>query len=541
MGIGDGTAALSKALSVLEMVGGAPDGMSNAELLDRSGLPKTTLYRILATLIEHGLLRRDPTHRVYRLGFHYLELVRNSYLMPDLVVAATAELRALRDLTGETAYLAALDGHEVISLERCDGAHSQRSSAALGRSKPVYCTGQGKAILSRMPRDEREALLRNVTMTTLTPHTITDRRRLQVELQITATRGYAIDDEEIVLGVRCVAAPIVDSEGRVRGAISVAGPTYRMSLPRLELLGPELADAARRVGAQLESGGHASDGEEVSAASPSWAFHGAFPVWWAERDALYWADTLAPAVHAFSVDPRGAKPGGPSGRGDDRVVRQFDTPITGMQLRPEGLLIVQPSRHLILAPDDTLTVCEGGSVWNDPDLTLLCTDGSGHTWGWLHRDSRGHLGIVNDAERFEGIWSFDERIDSMTWSADGETAFAAASASGTLYMMRRGSSSVRRFATLPPGSGRLSGVTLDDRGGLWTALRDGWSLMRFSADGTLERIVSLPVAAPTGLAFMRDAQHRAALYITSDRNHQPIESLASAPLSGHLLRLPFDS
>ncbi|MEX3982157.1 IclR family transcriptional regulator C-terminal domain-containing protein [Paraburkholderia sp. EG287A] len=531
MSIGDGTAALSKALTVLEMVGATPHGLTNAELLEHAGLPKTTLYRILATLIEHGLLRRDATHRVYRLGFRYLELVRNSYLMPDLVAAATPELRTLRDLTGETTYLAALDGSDVISLERCDGAHSQRSAAALGRSKPVYCTGQGKAILSRMPRDEREALLRNVTMTALTPHTITDRRRLQVELRITATRGYAIDDEEIVLGVRCVAAPIVDSEGRVRGALSVAGPAYRMSLARLELLGPELAEAARRVGAQLQAGSAGTETDEVSPVSASWAFHGAFPVWWAKREALYWADTLAPALHVFSPA---------AGDQNDRIACQLDAPINGMQLRPEGLLIAQTGRHLVFGPDDTLTVFEGTSVWTDPDIALLSTDPGGHTWAWFERGNHGHLGFINDSQRFEAVWKFSERIDSLTWSADGEQAFAAASASGTLYLLRRGSSSVRRFASMPPGSGRLSGVALDDRGGVWAALRDGWSLMRFTAEGALEGIVSLPVAAPTGLAFVRDATRRASLYITSDRNHQPIESLASAPLSGHLLRLQFD-
>ncbi|KLU25248.1 IclR family transcriptional regulator [Caballeronia mineralivorans PML1(12)] len=528
MSIGDGTAALSKALTVLEMVGAAPKGMTNADLLEHAGLPKTTLYRILATLIEHGLLRRDLAHRVYRLGFRYLELVRNSYLMPDLVVAAATELRALRDLTGETTYLAALDGSEVISLERCDGAHSQRSAAALGRSKPVYCTGQGKAILSRMPRDERDSLLRGVTLTALTPRTITDRGRLQVELRITAARGYAVDDEEIVLGVRCVAAPIVDNEGRVRGALSVAGPAYRMSLARLELLGPELAEAARRVGMQLQSGSRTAETEEVSAVSSSWAFHGAFPVWWAARGALYWADTLAPVLHAFD----GAS---------DRIVCHLDAPIAGMQLRPEGLLLAQAGRHLILAADETLTVHEGSSVWNDPDVTLLCTDAMGHTWGWMQRGNHGHLGFVNDAQRFESKWKFSETIDSMTWSADGACAYAAASASGTLYALRRGSSNVRRFASMPPGSGRLSGVALDARAGVWAALRDGWSLMRFTAEGVLDHIVSLPVAAPTGLAFVHDGSQRASLYITSDRNHQPIESLASAPLSGHLLRLQFDA
>ncbi|MBC8749815.1 MULTISPECIES: IclR family transcriptional regulator domain-containing protein [Paraburkholderia] len=532
MATGDGTAALSKALTVLEMVGATPYGLSNADLLESAGLPKTTLYRILATLIEHGLLRRDATHRVYRLGFRYLELVRNSYLMPDLVAAATPELRTLRDLTGETTYLAALDGSEVISLERCDGAHSQRSAAALGRSKPIYCTGQGKAILSCMPRDERDTLLRGVTMTALTPRTITDRRRLQVELRITAARGYAIDDEEIVPGVRCVAAPIVDNEGRVRGALSVAGPAFRMSLARLELLGPELADAARRVGAQLQSHASRAEADEVGAVSSGWAFHGAFPVWSAARGTLFWADTLAPALHAFTPGPTSAR---------ERMVCGLDAPIVGLQLRPEGLLIAQAGRHLILADDDTLTAHEGSSVWNDPDITLLGTDAAGRTWAWFETGNSGHLGFITDVQRFEAVWKFSEKIDSLTWSADGVTAYAAASASGTLYMLRRGSSNVRRFASMPPGSGRLSGVALDDTGGIWTALRDGWSLMRFGADGALERVVSLPVAAPTGLAFVPGDAGRASLYITSDRNHQSIESLAGAPLSGHLLRLEFDA
>ncbi|MGU7770457.1 IclR family transcriptional regulator domain-containing protein [Burkholderia sp. MR1-5-21] len=527
MGIGDGTASLGKALTVLELVGAAPGGMTNAALLAQAGLPKTTLYRILATLIEHGLLRRDASHRVYRLGFRYLELVRNAYLMPDLVAAATPELRALRDLTGETTYLAARDGNEVISLERCDGAHSQRSSAALGRSKPIYCTGQGKAILSRMPRDERDALLRSVTMTALTPHTITDRRRLQVELRITATRGFAIDDEEIVLGVRCVAAPIVDGAGRVRGALSVAGPAYRLSLARLELLGPELAEAARRVGMQLDVARPATEQEEVTPVGDGWAFHGAHPVWSAAQRRLYWADTLAPAVHAFD----GAH---------DRIVMRLDEPITGMQLRTDGLIVTQARRVWMVGADGAACAHDGVSAWNDPAMSLQCTDARGVTWGCLQRDGIVRVGFINATRHFETRWQFSEPIDAIAWSGDGATAYALGPASGTIYTMQRGSETIRRFASMPPGSGRLCGIALDDGDGIWVALRDGWSLMRFTGDGALDRVVSLPVAAPTGLAFVRDGRD-ASIYITSDRNHQPIESLASAPLSGHLLRLRIDA
>ena len=130
-------------------------GISQAQLGEQVPLPRTTLYRIIATLIDRGMIRRDPTRKVYRLGFKYLEMVRNAYLEPDLVSSASEELRALRDLTGETSYLAVLDGNQVLSLERCDGAHTQRSAsqeqaqtrqpaqpAPHHRPEPVQCPQQ---------------------------------------------------------------------------------------------------------------------------------------------------------------------------------------------------------------------------------------------------------------------------------------------------------------------------------------------------------------------------------------------------------------
>jgi IclR family acetate operon transcriptional repressor len=114
----DGTASLEKALDVLDAVGQAPSGLSQAELQARLKLPRTTLYRLLGTLVSRELLRRDPLRRLYCLGPRCFEYARNSYAMPDLVAAAGAELRALRDISGETSYLAALDGLEVVSLDR---------------------------------------------------------------------------------------------------------------------------------------------------------------------------------------------------------------------------------------------------------------------------------------------------------------------------------------------------------------------------------------------------------------------------------------
>lgn len=512
----EGTGSLEKAMDVLEAIGSAPEGLSQAQLAECVSLPRTTLYRIIASLVARGMIRRDPLHKVYRLGFRYLELVRNAYLMPDLVAAASFELRALRDLTGETSYLAVLDGNQVMSLERCDGAHTKRSAAALGRSKPVYCTGQGKAILAAMDQAGREAIIKGLTLTPLTELTITDRRRLNTELQITRARGYAIDDEEIVMGVRCVAAAIRDNAGQVRGALSVAGPAYRLTLERLELLGPELADAARRVGAQLsESQVHLADSEVTWVDCP-WAFNGAFPRWSDTHQGLYWADTLAPTIRLLDAN-------------GERIVARLDAPVFAMELHREGLLIAHGQGWLLLDHQGQQHPLPG---WPGKHLMGLCAHPSGRLWACLSGSGGCRVGELSTEGELRTPWHFPERISALCWDATGEALYAVGPDSGSLYWMNPGSPTVRRFATLPKGSGRLSGLALDREGGVWTTLRDGWSLVRFSADGSIDRMIGLPVPSPVDVAF-GGAGH-GTLYITSARHDVPMDALANAPASGHL-------
>ncbi|HSV44478.1 MAG TPA: IclR family transcriptional regulator C-terminal domain-containing protein, partial [Ramlibacter sp.] len=339
---GDGTGSLEKALDVLEAVGGSPEGLSQNELTARLSMPRTTVYRLLATLVGRGLLRRDPLRKVYCLGFRCFEMARQAYAMPDLVAAAAAELRTLRDLTGETTYLAALDGLEVISLERCDGAHSQRSATELGQRKPVHCTSQGKAILSAMEGEARDALVRDLVLKPMTEHTITDRRRLQAELRITAARGWSIDDEEIAMGVRCVGAPVIDTSGKVRGAISVAGPAWRLTRERVELLGPEVAEAGRRIGAQLQTAAAPTGDAAVRALAGPWAFHGAHARWCPADGRLYWADTLAPAVRVHD------------GHSDAQLLAT-EAPICGLVLHGQGLLVATEQGALRVARDGSAT------------------------------------------------------------------------------------------------------------------------------------------------------------------------------------------
>ncbi len=517
----EGTAALDKALDVLDAVGRSASGLAQAELAARLDLPRTTLYRLLGTLVARGLLRRDPLRRVYCLGFRCFEYARAAYAMPDLVAAAGAELRALRDMTGETTYLAALDGLEVISLERCDGAHGQRSQTVLGQRKPLHCTSQGKAILAALPAAQRDAIVKDIVLTPVTPRSITDRRRLQAELSLTSTRGWSLDDEEIVPGVRCCGAPIVDKDGQVRGAISMAGPAFRLSLERLALLGPEVADAARRVGAQLSSAQPSRQQGDAVPVPGDWAFEGAFPVWSSAAGGLYWADTLAPAVHFCARAKGAAAP-------PDVVVAQPDAPIQALVAHDNGV---------ILQIDDAWQrVGTNGGLSPWPALprrrvSAACAGPHGSVWACVSDGDRWRMAdLSNDAASVAG-WRLATPATALAWDDRSQTLFVVTADSGVLYAAHAGGT-LRRLATVPPGSGRLSGLAVDRHGGVWSALRGGWSAVRFEADGTLDRVVALPVPGPTGVAF--GGADGDTLYVTSAREALTREALEAAPLSGRL-------
>lgn len=516
---GDGTGSLEKAIDVLEEIGRQPGGISHNELAERLAMPRTTVYRLLATLVTRGLARHDPSRRIYNLGVRYVELARQTYAMPDLVAAAAQELRDLRDLTGETSYIGTLEGTAVVSLERFDGAHSHRSNAGLGHRKPVYATSQGKALLAALDVETREALIAKLHLVPLTEHTLTDRRRLNAQLRATRERGWAIDNEENVLGVRCVGAAVRDPYGTVRGAISVAGPAYRLPLARIELLGPELAEAARRIGARLERTEPSGQGADVGVTLAAPSLYGAFPTWYPETRTLVWADALAPALRMMTA-------------GTDRPIVRLDHPVTGLFLR-EG-------RACLVHDDGATEVDMNGATrplpnWRDMEIQAITLHPGGEAWAALATPSGSVLGRISTDGGFRREWSIDEPVQAICWSTDGRHLHAAAPASGSIFLLRPGSERVQRLATVPRGGGLLGGLAVDTQGGLWMAMRDGWSVMRLRDDGSFDRSIPLPVPYPTGVTIGGEAMDR--LYVTTARQPVAPDALKSAPLSGRLFEI----
>lgn len=519
----EGAALLSKACDVLEAVSASAGGLHQSELQSRVALPRATLYRILAGLVARGLLRHDPISQTYALGFRLVEMAQNVWSARDLATVAEPELRRLRDVTGETVYLAVLEGGKAVQLSKCEGAHDLRSSAMPGQRKLLHCTSQGKAMLAFLPENEREALLRKLTLKAITPNTMTDRGRLKTALSIIRARGFAIDLEEIVEGVHCVGAPVISADGRLLGSVSIAGPSWRLTPERLELLGPEVAAAGRRIGAQMRAPEDVAT-EVVVRPIGSAAFHGASPRWSAGQDCLWWLDTLGPDIRCTAASA------------PDYLVARTDEPMRALTIAADGKAIVIDAggtTHWI----DRSGACESRQIASLSQLCGLRVGPDGRIWvGKYDADqSSTTIGPIDAHGSISPRWRLPGQVSSLAWTPEGNALLVTVPDSGKILRLEPKRTAPLVLAHLPPGGGRPMGLAVDAAGGVWVALCNGWSIVRLDQDGEVNRVVPLPVARPTDLGF--GGADMGTLFVTTARHGVSLDVLESAPQSGRLLAL----
>ncbi|MGH9116748.1 MAG: IclR family transcriptional regulator [Acidimicrobiales bacterium] len=222
-----------------------------SELARRLDVGKSTVHRLLSTLAGEGFLEQDAESGKYRLGLVVYDLGAAVAVHMDLHEAVLPPMERLRNATGETVHTAVLDGREVVYVERLDSPNTLRLFLDVGRRNWAHCTGTGKALLAFLPEPQLDRLLKGWRLPQKTPHTITDVQLLRKELKETHRRGYAQNMNESEMGVLSVAAPIRDGSGRVRAAVSVAGPAPRMDPIMDQFIAGVLeaaASASRRLG-----------------------------------------------------------------------------------------------------------------------------------------------------------------------------------------------------------------------------------------------------------------------------------------------------
>lgn len=241
---------VDRALGILQYLARHPGEHGVRALSAALDLSPSTVHRLLESLSRSGFVRQNTATEKYTVGAQAVQLGIAALGSFDITAVAPPCLRTLVAETGESAFLAVLDDGEMVYLYKEEGSRAIRTTARLGSRRPVHCTALGKSFLATMPPAEARAILERKGMPALTAHTITDLIRMWQELADIRLRGYAVDREEVELGLMCLAAPVRDYSGQTVAAISMAGPLERMQ-PNEEHYGQRIAAAAREISLSL--------------------------------------------------------------------------------------------------------------------------------------------------------------------------------------------------------------------------------------------------------------------------------------------------
>ena len=248
---------LERAVDILQVLSEDAHELTAGEVAERLSLHKSTIHRLLTVLDQHRLIRRNAETGRYALGLRLFEFGTRAVRGLQLRDQAQPHLDKLARETGETAHICVYDHGEMVSLAYAEGSRSLRMPATVGRRTPAYCSAVGKAMLAFLPESTLEDVFVRPPRA-CTEKTLVTREALLADLRQVRMRGYAIDNEEIERGLRCVGAPVWNYSGEVAAAVSVAGPAFRITRTRVPGIAREIMAMTRRLSAEL---GYRSSGQ----------------------------------------------------------------------------------------------------------------------------------------------------------------------------------------------------------------------------------------------------------------------------------------
>ncbi len=242
--------AVDHALDLLEQFHDDVDELGVTELSKRLKLHKNNVFRLLATLESRGYIEQNRVTENYRLGLKTLELGQTFIKQMGLLRQSRPILEALVKECNETTYVSILKEFHIVYLDAVETDLTVRVVPRVGSRLPAYCTAAGKVQLAYMTEEELDNFLPTKELKRYTPNTVTGRDELKVGLKTVAELGYSVDNEELDIGVRCVAAPIRDYTRRIIGAVSISGPSMRFSEERME---KELIPLVKKAGEDISA------------------------------------------------------------------------------------------------------------------------------------------------------------------------------------------------------------------------------------------------------------------------------------------------
>lgn len=243
--------SVKKAFRILHLLADSSTGLSLSEIAKRLKIGKSTVHGITSALEELGVLVRDPFHKKFGLGYTLLELSRKSYKKLELRDIARPFMEKLMERVGETVFLGIMNGDHITILEVVESNREMKITSPPGTRLPLLAAATGKVFLSLLEERKAKEIIQKMGLKRYTPKSITDPRRFLREVEETKRRGYAIDDEEYMNGVRAISAPL-QIPSLPPSAIWVVGFTSSLNPQKMEGVISEIRKAAQEISNSLK-------------------------------------------------------------------------------------------------------------------------------------------------------------------------------------------------------------------------------------------------------------------------------------------------
>ena len=243
--------SIDRALSILEVLSDYSEGLGVTEISEQVNLHKSTVYRLLTTLIYKGYVVQDTETNKYGITLKLFELGSKKVESMDLLSVSKEYTKKLMESVNEVVHLVVREGSEIVYIDKVEANNTIMMASTIGKRSPMYCTSVGKAILAHLPEKKVKEIWDNSKIVKYTDYTITDFEELKTELEDIRQKGYAVDNEENEIGVRCIGVPIFNRHGKVEAAISISGPAIRVTESKISNFSIKVMNTASLISREL--------------------------------------------------------------------------------------------------------------------------------------------------------------------------------------------------------------------------------------------------------------------------------------------------
>lgn len=242
--------SVDKALLIIKLLAEKGKDMKLTEISEELYINISTLHGLISTLKFHGLVDQDAKTQKYRLGLYLIQLGEIAWQSLDIIKITSPIIEKVSNELQETVHVAKLDNTSVVYIDKKESNQSMRIFSSIGLRNPSHSTGVGKAMLAYLDDKELNEILPD-KFESFTPKTITDKQEFISGLNLIRENGYAIDDEEFSIGLKCVAAPIFNHDGKAVYSISVSGPSVRMTDEKMQKSIVLIKKAAKEISSKI--------------------------------------------------------------------------------------------------------------------------------------------------------------------------------------------------------------------------------------------------------------------------------------------------